>query len=77
MDRVLVLPGDLIIADDDGAVCVPQQMAPVILEHALHHWEVRPTERRGPEGVRGLEGRRQVNVGAGFTPAAPQHERWP
>ncbi|MCL6510595.1 MAG: ribonuclease activity regulator RraA [Anaerolineae bacterium] len=41
MDRVLVLPGDIIIADDDGAVCVPQQMAQVILDHTLSHeaWE--------------------------------------
>lgn len=42
LDRVLILPGDIIIADDDGVVCVPQQMAPVILEHTLSHeaWEV-------------------------------------
>jgi regulator of RNase E activity RraA len=42
MDAVLVLPGDIIIADDDGVVCVPQQMAQVILDHTLSHeaWEV-------------------------------------
>ena len=40
--QVLVLPGDIIIADDDGVVCVPQQMAQVILDHTLDHeaWEV-------------------------------------
>src|SRR4051812_28335090 len=39
---VLVLPGDIMIADDDGAVLVPAQMAPLLLEHASAHedWEV-------------------------------------
>ena len=40
--RVLVLPGDIIIADDDGAVLVPAQMAALLLEYAGAHedWEV-------------------------------------
>jgi regulator of RNase E activity RraA len=40
--RVLVLPGDIIIADDDGAVLVPTTVAPLLLDRALHHeeWEV-------------------------------------
>jgi regulator of RNase E activity RraA len=39
--RVLILPGDIIIADDDGAVCVPVQLAPMILKQTLEHedWE--------------------------------------
>lgn len=39
--RVLVLPGDIIIADDDGAVLVPQRVAPIILKETLDHedWE--------------------------------------
>jgi regulator of RNase E activity RraA len=39
--RVLVLPGDIIIADDDGAVCIPIKMAPMFAEHTLEHedWE--------------------------------------
>jgi regulator of RNase E activity RraA len=42
LDRVLVLPGDIIIADDDGAVMVPAQMAHIVAEHTKEHedWEV-------------------------------------
>jgi regulator of RNase E activity RraA len=38
---VLVLPGDLIIADDDGAVVVPATLAPALLKAASAHvdWE--------------------------------------
>lgn len=40
--RVLALPGDIMIADDDGAVLVPQQLAAQVLEQTLEHeeWEV-------------------------------------
>jgi regulator of RNase E activity RraA len=39
--RVLVLPGDIMIADDDGAVLVPRLVAPVIARQVLDHedWE--------------------------------------
>ena len=39
---VLVLPGDIIIADDDGAVVVPRQMAAAVAEVTQEHedWEV-------------------------------------
>ena len=38
---VLVMPGDIVIADDDGAVVVPIRLAEVLVENAVHHeeWE--------------------------------------
>jgi len=41
LSRVLALPGDIMIADDDGAVIVPAQMAEMVLEATLRHeeWE--------------------------------------
>ena len=38
---VTVLPGDIIVADDDGAVCVPAAMGQQVIDHAgTHHdWE--------------------------------------
>lgn len=42
LGRVLALPGDIVIADDDGAVLVPARVAPLLLERAGKHeeWEV-------------------------------------
>lgn len=39
--RVLLLPGDIVIADDDGAVVVPRQVAPLVAQATLEHedWE--------------------------------------
>lgn len=45
--RVLVMPGDIIIADDDGAVLVPAKMAGFVAETTLAHeeWEVFSKEK--------------------------------
>jgi regulator of RNase E activity RraA len=37
--NVLVMPGDIIIADDDGAVVVPIKLAPELLKKASEHHE--------------------------------------
>jgi regulator of RNase E activity RraA len=50
--RVLVLPGDILIADDDGAVIVPAQLAPILAERAGEHedWEAFSRQRLAEGG---------------------------
>jgi regulator of RNase E activity RraA len=38
-NNVLVMPGDIIVADDDGAVVVPVKLAPEVLKRASEHHE--------------------------------------
>lgn len=49
---VLVMPGDIIIADDDGAVVVPIKLAPELLKKASEHhdWEEFSRMRLGEGG---------------------------
>lgn len=49
---VLALPGDIVIADDDGAVVVPRQLAPLVLKTTLEHedWERFSRERLAAGG---------------------------
>jgi regulator of RNase E activity RraA len=39
--RVLIIPGDILVADDDGAVIIPAKMAPIVVKNTLEHeeWE--------------------------------------
>jgi regulator of RNase E activity RraA len=48
----LVMPGDIIIADDDGAVVVPRALATALLERASEHteWEEFSRERLAEGG---------------------------
>lgn len=50
---VLALPGDLVVADDDGAVIVPRRKAPDVIDAARDHeeWE-RFSRSRLEEGAR-------------------------
>lgn len=49
---VLVMPGDIIVADDDGAVVVPQAMAEQVIEASSkhHEWEDFSRERLAEGG---------------------------
>jgi regulator of RNase E activity RraA len=48
----LIFPGDIIIADDDGAVVVPRQLAEAVLQDAREHaeWEEFSRERLAQGG---------------------------
>ena len=49
---VLVMPGDIIVADDDGAAVVPVALAGELIEqaHARHEWEDFSRERLSEGG---------------------------
>ena len=67
----LVLPGDLIVADDDGAVVVPVSMVPALLERANEHheWEEFSRQRLSEGG----DLRRYYPL---HNDARPEYEEW-
>jgi regulator of RNase E activity RraA len=68
---VLVMPGDIIVADDDGAVVVPVKLAEQVIKDAsVHHeWEEFSRERLAQGG----ELRRYYPLSDA---ARPEYEEW-
>jgi regulator of RNase E activity RraA len=68
---VLVMPGDIIVADDDGAVVVPAALAAKVIEQASHHheWEDFSRERLAAGG----DLRRYYPLSDA---ARPEYEEW-
>ena len=68
---VLVMPGDIIVADDDGAVVVPAKMAKACIEHAGQHHEWEDFSREMLE--KGGDLRRYYPLSDA---ARPEYEAW-
>ena len=68
---VLVMPGDIIVADDDGAVCVPAGLAAQVIEFSSkhHEWEPFSKERL----MAGGDLRRYYPL---HDDARPEYEAW-
>jgi regulator of RNase E activity RraA len=68
---VLVMPGDIIVADDDGAIVVPVKLAPTVIEQASiqHGWEPFSKERL----MQGGDLRRYYPLSDA---ARPEYEEW-
>jgi len=68
---VLVMPGDIIVADDDGAVVVPVALAPKVIDYASkhHEWEDFSRERLSEGG----DLRRYYPLSDA---ARPEYEEW-
>lgn len=67
---VLALPGDIMLADDDGAVLIPAKIAPLLLQRTLEHeeWEAFSRKRLAEGGALekyyplSEEGRREYEI---------------
>lgn len=68
---VLVLPGDIIVADDDGAVVVPVELAEEVIEKASEHheWEIFSRQRLA-------EGGELTRYYPLSDAARPEYEQW-
>jgi regulator of RNase E activity RraA len=66
-----VIPGDIIVADDDGAVVVPVALAEQVIEqaHVRHEWEDFTRERLAEGG----DLRRYYPLAEA---ARPEYEAW-
>ncbi|WP_318306608.1 ribonuclease activity regulator RraA [Amycolatopsis solani] len=67
----LVEPGDIVVADDDGAVVVPVKLAPALVEHAQEHAEWEEFSR-----IRLSEGGDLRRYYPLSEEARPEYERW-
>ena len=68
---VTVMPGDIVVADDDGAVCVPVALAAEVIEKASKHHEWEAFSR-----VKLLEGAPLQRYYPLHDDARPEYEAW-
>jgi hypothetical protein len=68
---VLVMPGDIIVADEDGAVVVPEKLAPELIKQASEHHEWETFSK-----VRLMEGGDLRRYYPLSDAARPEYEEW-
>ncbi len=72
-NNVLVMPGDIIVADDDGVVCVPAALAPQLVQKATAHAEWEEFSRKRLEEGGHLRDYYPLREG---TPQWAEYEAW-